>query len=142
MKIKLNVQKNGENLIKERLVRESESKPKKAYFFMGDIKESGFDILEECLIDLKARRIVIPKRLGFIIPVVNHGIKLDTPKNIDDNLELKEVCKRQVLFSDVDLNQHMNNAKYIDWALDSIDFDIHKIYENLNFEFNFITVLI
>lgn len=59
MKIKLNVQKNGENLIKERLVKESEAKPKKAYFFMGDIKESGFDILEECLIDLKARKLIV-----------------------------------------------------------------------------------
>lgn len=59
MKIKLNVQKNGENLIKDNLLRESESKPKKVYFFMGDIKESGFDILEECLIDLKARKLIV-----------------------------------------------------------------------------------
>ena len=59
MKIKLNIQKNGENLIKDRLLKESESKPKKAYFFMGDIKESGFDILEECLIDLKARKLIV-----------------------------------------------------------------------------------
>ena len=96
------------------------------YFIKKDGREIGRCSSIWTLIDLKARRIVIPKRLGFIIPVVNHGIKLDTPKNIDDNLELKEVCKRQVLFSDVDLNQHMNNAKYIDWALDSIDYDIHK----------------
>jgi len=59
MKIKLNIQKNGENLIKDNLLRESESKPKKVYFFMGDIKESGFDILEECLIDLKARKLIV-----------------------------------------------------------------------------------
>lgn len=59
MKIKLNIQKNGENLIKDKLLKESEAKPKKAYFFMGDIKESGFDILEECLIDLKARKLIV-----------------------------------------------------------------------------------
>ena len=59
MKIKLNIQKNGENLIKDRLLKESESKPKKAYFFMGNIKESGFDILEECLIDLKAKKLIV-----------------------------------------------------------------------------------
>jgi len=59
MKIKLNIQKNGENLIKDELLKESEAKPKKAYFFMGDIKESGFDILEECLIDLKARKLIV-----------------------------------------------------------------------------------
>ena len=33
---------------------------------------------------------------------------------------------RTVLYSDVDLNQHMNNARYIDWALDLIDLDIHR----------------
>ena len=59
MKIKLNIQKNGENLIKDNLLRESESKPKKVYFYMGDVKESGFDILEECLIDLKARKLIV-----------------------------------------------------------------------------------
>ena len=59
MKIKLNVQKDRENLIKDRLLKESESKPKKAYFFMGNIKESGFDILEECLIDLKAKKLIV-----------------------------------------------------------------------------------
>lgn len=59
MKIKLNIQKDGENLIKDRLLKESESKPKKAYFFMGNIKESGFDILEECLIDLKAKKLIV-----------------------------------------------------------------------------------
>ncbi len=59
MKIKLNVQKDGENLIKDRLLKESESKPKKVYFFMGNIKESGFDILEECLIDLKAKKLIV-----------------------------------------------------------------------------------
>lgn len=59
MKIKLNIQKDGENLIKNRLLKESESKPKKAYFFVGNIKESGFDILEECLIDLKAKKLIV-----------------------------------------------------------------------------------
>lgn len=59
MKTNLNIQKNGENLIKDNLLKESESKPKKVYFFMGDIKESGFDILEECLIDLKARKLIV-----------------------------------------------------------------------------------
>lgn len=59
MKIKLNVQKDGNNLIKDRLLEESESKPKKAYFFMGNVKESGFDILEECLIDLKAKKLIV-----------------------------------------------------------------------------------
>ena len=59
MKIKLNIQKDGENLIKEKLIKRSEEKPKKVYFYMGNMKESGFDILEECLIDLKAKKLIV-----------------------------------------------------------------------------------
>lgn len=59
MKIKLNIQKNGQDLIKDRLIKESESKPKRVYFYVGNVKETGFDILEECLIDLKARKLIV-----------------------------------------------------------------------------------
>ncbi|WRK53301.1 thioesterase [Coprobacillaceae bacterium CR2/5/TPMF4] len=32
--------------------------------------------------------------------------------------------KRQVLYSDVDVNQHMNNSRYIEWALDAIAMEV------------------
>lgn len=78
------------------------------------------------LIDLTRRRIAMPSRIGLIAPVVDHGLDLDTPKNIEYENELKHVMTRTVLYSDVDLNQHMNNARYIDWALDLIDLEVHR----------------
>ena len=51
---------------------------------------------------------------------------MDAPKNIEYENELKHVMTRQVLYSDIDLNQHMNNARYIDWALDVLDLELHR----------------
>jgi acyl-ACP thioesterase len=31
-----------------------------------------------------------------------------------------------VLYSDIDTNGHMNNCRYIEWALDLIDLDVFK----------------
>ncbi len=44
---------------------------------------------------------------------------------IQKDLEMKYILERRVLYSDVDINQHMNNTRYIQWALDLIDFDKH-----------------
>ncbi len=59
MKVKLCVQKEGQNSIKDELLKESNLKPKKIYFYIGNMKETGFEMLEECLIDLKARKLIV-----------------------------------------------------------------------------------
>lgn len=56
MKVKLNVQNNGVNTLKKRFEQNSNKDLKKVYMLIGNMKESGFDILEEFLIDLKARK--------------------------------------------------------------------------------------
>ncbi|MDD2627533.1 MAG: hypothetical protein PHR25_02350 [Clostridia bacterium] len=59
MKVKLCVQKEGQKSIKCELLKESNLKPKKVYFYIGNMKETGFEIFEECLIDLKARKLIV-----------------------------------------------------------------------------------
>lgn len=56
MKVKFNVQRNGVNTLKEKFELHSNSDLKKTYMIIGNIKDTGFDILEEFLIDLKARK--------------------------------------------------------------------------------------
>ncbi len=58
MKVELKVQKDGVNTLKEEILAHSNSKLKKIYIIASDVKESGYDILEECLIDLKARKFI------------------------------------------------------------------------------------
>lgn len=58
MKSILKIQKDGVNTLKEEILSHSNSKLKKIYIIASDVKESGYDIIEECLIDLKARKFI------------------------------------------------------------------------------------
>lgn len=78
------------------------------------------------LIDMKSRRITSPKKVGLAELDVNHDITLPAPKNINIDVEMNLIYQRTVLYSDVDTNLHMNNTRYVQWALDLIDFDVHK----------------
>lgn len=78
------------------------------------------------LIDLKKRSIVAPKRLGLTVPDLKCDMPLDTPKNIHEDVDFELVSHRQVLYSDLDVNQHMNNTRYLEWACDLLDVDIYK----------------
>lgn len=97
------------------------------YYF---IKKDG-EVIGECssiwtLIDLKNRRIVPLKRVGIDIPEITHDICLELPQTIQIDLPMNYICQRQVLYSDVDINQHMNNTRYIQWAFDIIDYHVHE----------------
>jgi len=58
MKNILNIQKDGVNTLSEKILNHSNSKLKKIYVVVSDVRETGYDIIEECLIDLKARKFI------------------------------------------------------------------------------------
>ena len=58
MKSILKIQKDSVNTLKEEILSHSNSKLKKIYVITSDVKETGYDIIEECLIDLKARKFI------------------------------------------------------------------------------------
>ena len=58
MKNTLKIQSEGVNTLKEEILRHSNKDLKKIYIVASEVKESGYDIIEECLIDLKARKFV------------------------------------------------------------------------------------
>ena len=80
------------------------------------------------LLDIKKRRMVSPQKVGIHFPEVSKEPLLESPPNIQKDIDMKYVLDRKVLYSDVDMNQHMNNTRYIQWALDLIDFEKHHQY--------------
>ena len=77
------------------------------------------------LLDIQRRRMVSPQKIGIVFPKASQEPLLDLPPAIQKNLEMKYIKEREVLYSDVDINQHMNNTRYVEWALDFIDFEKH-----------------
>ncbi|MBR5610241.1 MAG: hypothetical protein IKW65_01800 [Bacteroidales bacterium] len=51
--------------------------------------------------------------------------------------EMKKVTSRQVVFSDIDMNHHTNNAKYMEWAFDVLPADVTMNRETDEFQINF-----
>ncbi len=81
------------------------------------------------IINYKTRR---PQKLDLVehfrnmnndLHAVNH--ELERLKVIESKIGRKI----KVLHSDIDLNQHVNNSKYLDWILDSFDHFIHSSFE-------------
>lgn len=99
------------------------------YFIQKEGRTIGYCSSIWTLIDLRRRRIVSLKREGIQIPKIDHDVVLAEPKSIEMNIPMTYVTTRKVCYSDVDTNQHMNNTRYIQWALDIIDYSIHQDYD-------------
>ncbi|WP_395066098.1 acyl-[acyl-carrier-protein] thioesterase [Flavobacterium sp.] len=56
--------------------------------------------------------------------------------NIKDEFEV--VAERKVLLSDLDIVNHANSVKYLEWCLDCVDFKILLKQELLAFEMNYL----
>lgn len=65
-------------------------------------------------------------------------------RSLDDNFEkipgidkINYSKKFNVRLSDLDINQHVNNVNYIEWAIESLPLEIRKIYQLSGFEISF-----
>lgn len=79
------------------------------------------------LLDSKTHR---PKILTQIFPEITmHSSKdalADLPEKINSSYSIKVIYKTMIRYSDIDLNQHANNAKYIEMMLDCFNIDYHS----------------
>jgi len=93
-------------------------------FTMRDI--NGTEIVKATtswlIIGTENRRLQrIEQHIGNDHPSINmvHAIEEPAPK-LHPPSELQLVKRREVEYSDIDMNHHTNNARYMEWALDCI----------------------
>ncbi len=81
------------------------------------------NVLLECetiwaVIDFKTRKPVLPNAINLDIEYKDECEKtLDVDSKIIP-LETTNTLDRKILFTDCDINQHMNNTVYVEWACD------------------------
>ena len=92
------------------------------------------------LLDSKSLR---PKILTQLYPEIkmheSQDALNDLPNKIISEIKTEFIYSTQIRYSDIDLNQHANNAKYIELMLDCFNQEFHKEHtiKSLTVSFNF-----
>ena len=79
------------------------------------------------IIDLASRRMVRNSTLAenFDNTALGDAIAEQAEKvSVPKGMELELVDTHKVVWSDIDTNGHVNNVKYVVWALDSLEYDL------------------
>ena len=77
------------------------------------------------LMDRKSRAMVLPGKSGVDVQGLIRGDELTAPGNLSV-MTLSNHCSRHVGFSELDVNGHMNNTKYLDWINDLLPSEFHR----------------
>ena len=84
------------------------------------------------LMDRENRTMVLPGKSGVELEGTIRGLELAAPKSLGPRL-LSQSSRRSVRFSDLDINGHMNNTKYLDWVMDLLPSRFHGRHEIKDF---------
>ena len=76
------------------------------------------------LMDKNTRAMVLPAKSGVTVPGFQRDIQLEMPGSLPP-VALENQVLRQVGFSLLDRNGHMNNTRYLDWIDDLLSSDFH-----------------
>ena len=76
------------------------------------------------LMDLNTRAMILPGKSGVTVEGILRGGELPQPASLAP-AELAQCRQRTVYFTDLDINGHMNNCRYLDWAWDLLPSDAH-----------------
>ena len=91
--------------------------------------ESGREIFRSLslwvLMDLQSRAMILPGKSGVEVPGILRGGELSSPRSLTP-AALSASQTRTVAFTDLDINGHMNNCRYLDWAYDLLPSDFHR----------------
>ncbi|MBQ9327252.1 MAG: hypothetical protein IJ225_01795 [Solobacterium sp.] len=93
------------------------------------------------LIDETARTPIHPEDYDIEIPGVKEEGMPSLPMGLR-SIEMDNAASiRKVMFSDIDLNGHVNNTRYLDWIDDLFDMHFHEVTLLTSFQINYLKEL-
>lgn len=79
------------------------------------------------LMDTQTRAMILPGKSGVDVPGTLRGFELAAPGSIFPKVLQNHTC-RQVSYTELDRNGHMNNTRYMDWIDDLLPSAFHETH--------------
>lgn len=89
-------------------------------------------------INIKTRAFMLPAELNLDFPAADLEPPLEMPKKLRLNKPTRQTVFRKPLFSDLDVNMHMNNTRYAEWICDLFPPEKFKDYVLGTLQINYI----
>lgn len=93
-----------------------------------------------CVIEDKTHMIKKDPFNGLVLPVSKMEDELPIPGKVEYK-EGKLIYKKTIRYSDIDLNSHLNNTRYIELIQDAFDIDFYKSHKLVNLTINYLSEL-
>lgn len=77
------------------------------------------------LMDRDTRAMVLPGKSGIAVSGILRGNELPSPASLTPAL-CSASARRRVCFTDLDVNNHMNNCRYLEWISDLLPSAFHR----------------
>ena len=77
------------------------------------------------LMDMDNRKMVLPGKSGLDFTGIERGNELAVPGSLGP-VKLEGSTRRSVVYSELDLNGHMSNIRYLDWMMDLLPSAFHE----------------
>ena len=90
------------------------------------------------LIDKKTRNPIAPLEHGIEIPGIEEADRLELPMGLRTITMDSPASIRKALYSDIDLNGHVNNTRYLDWIDDLFDMHFHEVMGLRSLQINYV----
>ena len=79
------------------------------------------------LMDLQKRSMILPGKSGLEFTGADLGTELKPPLGLP-SITGEALSHRTVRYSDLDINGHLNNCRYLDWVDDLTDSEFHRTH--------------
>ncbi len=112
--------------------------PRSVVAFDADGQELFRSISLWVLMDLDTRAMILPGKSGVQVAGILRGGELASPGSLHPAV-LEQCQQRPVRFTDLDLNGHMNNCRYLDWAADLLPSAFHEAHYIRDFTLSYLS---
>ena len=88
--------------------------------------------------DLNTRKMVLPGKSGLDFTGIERGNELAVPGSLAP-VKLEGKTHRTVRYSELDLNGHMSNTRYLDWMEDLLPSSFHREHPLMDFTISYLS---